>query len=175
MLKPGDSAPPFDLPAVIDGRDGRVSLAAIKSELAVLFFYPRDFSIICPTEVTGFNKALKLFEPEGTTILGASIDSLESHRRWAKELGGIAYPLLVDEGGRLARAYGVFDEKEQVAMRATFVIDSKRTVVFSVACQINIGRGIGETLRVVRAVRTGRLCPADWAAGDDVGPSDLKY
>src|SRR5438874_469499 len=132
MLKPGDVAPPFDLPALTDGREGRVTLAGINSELVVLFFYPRDFSFICPTEVTGFNKAVNEFRGEETSILGASIDDVDSHRRWAGELGGIGYPLLADEGGRVARAYGIFDDKEQVAMRATFLIDRKRTVVYSV-------------------------------------------
>ncbi len=175
MLKPGDSAPPFDLSAVAEGRESRATLSGIKSELIVLFFYPRDFSFICPTEVTGFNKALKLFADENTAVLGASVDSIESHRQWAAELGGVVYPLLADEGGKLARAYGVFDEKEQVAMRATFLIGQKRTVIFSEACPINVGRSVSETLRIVRAYRSGRLCPADWTPGDDFGPSDRKF
>jgi peroxiredoxin (alkyl hydroperoxide reductase subunit C) len=175
MLKPGDSAPPFDLPAVVDGRESRVSLGSIKSELVVLFFYPRDFSFICPTEVTGFNKALSSFAAENTSVLGASVDSVDSHRRWAAELGGIGYPLLADEGGKLARTYGVFDDKEQVAMRATFLLDQKRTVVFSLACPINIGRSVNEILRIAQAYRSGRLCPADWTPGADFGPADRKY
>ncbi len=175
MLKPGDPAPPIDLPAVTAGRESRISLGAIKAELVVLFFYPRDFSFICPTEVTGFHKALKQFRDEGTAVLGASVDSIDSHRRWAVELGGIDYPLLSDEGGKLARAFGIFDEKEQAAMRATFLIDDKRIVIFSEACPINVGRSVSETLRIVRAYRSGRLCPADWSPGDDFGPSDRKY
>ncbi len=175
MLKPGDSAPPIDLPAVTGGRESRVSFGIIKTELVVLFFYPRDFSFICPTEVTGFNKALKSFTDESTAVLGASVDSIDSHRRWAAELGGVDYPLLADEGGKLARAYGVFDEKEQVAMRATFLIDQKRAVIFSEACPINVGRSVSETLRIVRAYRSGRLCPADWSPGGDFGPTDRKY
>ena len=175
MLKPGDTVPPLDLPALIDGRSGRVTLAGISSELVVLFFYPRDFSFICPTEVTGFGQGLSLFAAENTAVLGVSIDDVESHRRWAAELGGVTYPLLADQGGEYAKACGVFDEREQVAMRATFLLDKKRTVIFAEACPINVGRNVDETLRIVRAYRSGRLCPADWEPGDGFGPSDRKY
>jgi peroxiredoxin 2/4 len=175
MLKPGEPVPPLDLPALIDGRSGRVTLAGISSELVVLFFYPRDFSFICPTEVTGFGKALSLFAAEKTAVLGASVDDIESHRRWAAELGGVPYPLLADQGGEFAKACGVFDEGEQVAMRATFLLDKKRTVIFAQACPINVGRSVDETLRIVRAYRSGRLCPAEWKPGYGFGPSDGKY
>jgi len=175
MLKPGDTAPSFDLPAATNGAAGRVTLAKIASELIVLFFYPRDFSFICPTEVTAFNKSADLFAAEKTAIFGASVDSVDSHIRWAGELGGIVYPLLADQGGKLAREYGVFDEKEQVAIRATYLLDQKRTVVFSEACPINIGRSVNEILRIVRAFRTDRLCPADWTPGGDFGPVGSKY
>jgi len=175
MLRPGEPIPNFDLPAVTDGRIGRVTLSGIDSELIVLFFYPRDFSFICPTEVTGFNKAIDQFAAEKTAVLGVSVDNVDSHRRWAIELGGVTFPLLADEGGKLARACGIFDEKEQTAMRATFIIDQKRIVIFSEATPINVGRSVSETLRIVRAYRSGRLCPADWAPGDEFGPEDRKF
>src|SRR5271166_3427024 len=122
MLKPGDPAPQFDLACALDGRIARSSLAKISDEMVLLFFYPRDFSFICPTEVTGFNKALKDFAAEETTVVGVSIDNVDSHLRWARELGGIGYPMLADPDGSLARAYGVFDDREKVALRATFKI-----------------------------------------------------
>ena len=175
MLKPGDSLPAFDLPALIEGRSGRLTLAEISSDLVVLFFYPRDFSFICPTEVTGFAKVLSLFAQENTAVLGVSVDDVESHRRWAAELGGVAYPLLADGGGKFARACGVFDEKDQVAIRATFLLDQKRTVILAQACPINVGRSVDETLRIVRAYRSGRPCPAGWEPGDAFGPGDQKY
>ena len=175
MLRPGDVFPNFDLPAVTDGRLGRVALSGMNSELVVLFFYPRDFSFVCPTEVTGFSKAIADFATEKSGVLGVSIDSVDSHRRWAVELGGVAFPLLADENGKLARACGVFDDKEQVAIRATFIFDQKRTVIFSEATPINVGRNVSETLRIVRAYRSGRLCPSDWKPGDEFGPSDRKF
>ncbi|MFZ1888109.1 MAG: redoxin domain-containing protein [Candidatus Binataceae bacterium] len=175
MLRPGDSAPPFDLPAAIGDRVGRVTLSKLDDELIVLFFYPRDFSFICPTEVTSFNQSLGLFRAEKTAVIGASVDDAESHRRWSRELGGLDLPLIADEGGAVARAYGVFDEQEKAAMRATFIIDQARKIAFSEACPINIGRSVGETLRIVQALRSNRLCPADWTPGGRFGPADRKF
>src|SRR5215467_12350996 len=111
MLKPGDPIPPFDLPALIDGRSARLIVAKISSGQVVLFSYPHDFCLICPTEVTtGFGKALKLFAAGKASVLGVSVDDVESHRRWAAEPGGITCPLLADQGGEFARACRVFDE-----------------------------------------------------------------
>jgi alkyl hydroperoxide reductase subunit AhpC len=162
MLKPGDTAPPFDLPCAAGGREGRLRLSQIDSEMVVLFFYPHDFSFICPTEVVGFHRSREAFAAEQTSIVAVSIDDAETHLRWAHELGGISYPLLADKGGQLARAYGVFDERAGLAIRATFILDSKRTIVYCVACPVNVGRSVSETLRVVRALSSGRMCPADW-------------
>jgi peroxiredoxin (alkyl hydroperoxide reductase subunit C) len=175
MLKPGDSAPPFDLPCAIGDRSERLALRQIASEMLVLFFYPRDFSFICPTEVMGFHRRSADFRGENTSIVGASVDSVESHLRWIRELGGIDYPLLADEGGKLARAYGVLDEAKGVAIRATFVIDRRREIAFAVACPLNIGRSVSETLRVVQAIRSGRLCPAEWKPGEPLGPIESDF
>lgn len=175
MLKPGDPAPHFELECAIGDKLARVSLASIRSEMVVLFFYPRDFSFICPTEVIGFNKAQADFKAEQASIVGISVDDAETHRRWARELGGIGYPLLADEGGRLARTFGVLDDKETVAMRATFILDARRTIVYAVASPTNVGRSVSETLRVVRALRSGMLCPADWEPGEETGPAGAKY
>jgi alkyl hydroperoxide reductase subunit AhpC len=175
MLKPGDAAPPFDLPCAFDGRISHLALAGLQSDLVLLFFYPRDFSFICPTEVVGFHHAQAAFKTEHTSIVGLSTDDAETHRRWAAELGGLSYPLLADEGGKIAGQYGVFDERQGVAIRATFVLDRARKVAYSVASSINVGRSVSETLRVVRALRIGHLCPADWQPGDPTVETDLKY
>jgi peroxiredoxin 2/4 len=174
MLKPGDAAPGWDLPCAFDGHISRLRLEQIHSEMVVLFFYPRDFSFICPTEVAGFHRVQPAFRQEQTSIVGVGVDAVESHLRWSHELGGISYPLIADEGGNLARSYGVLDERERTAMRATFVLDAQRVVVYSVASSINVGRSVSETLRVVRALRSGRLCPADWQPGDEFGLAAQK-
>lgn len=174
MLKPGDTAPPFDLPCAVGGRAGRLRLSQIDTEMIVLLFYPHDFSFICPTEVVGFHNAREAFAAEHTSIVAASVDDAATHLRWARELGGISYPLLADEGGALARAYGVFDEREGLAMRATFILDSKRTIVYRVASPVNVGRSVSETLRVACALRSGRMCPADWEPGGQFDPAGHK-
>jgi peroxiredoxin 2/4 len=171
MLKPGDSAPSFDLPCAVGDRAGRLRLSQIDSEMVVLFFYPHDFSFICPTEVVGFHKSRAAFAAEHTSVVAVSVDDVQTHLRWARELGGIGYPLMSDEGGALAKAYGVFDESAAKAMRATFVLDSKRTIVYCVACPVNVGRSVNETLRVVHALRSGRMCPADWEPDRTPAPS----
>jgi peroxiredoxin 2/4 len=175
MLKPGDKAPSFELPCTIDGAIRRISLSTLGGEMTVVFFYPRDFSFICPTEVAGFHQQREAFAAAATTIIGIGVDDVESHRRWAEELGGISFPLAADAGGAVARQYGIFDEREQAAMRATFILDRERTIAYAVASQVNVGRSVSETLRVVEAIRSGRLCPADWHPGDSFGPTDLKY
>src|ERR1044072_8517909 len=119
----GDRAPEFSAKGFFQGSVKEYSLSSFKGKWLVLFFYPADFTFICPTEVAGFSKLAKAFAEESATILGVSVDSIESHRSWAAELGGLEYPLLSDESKTLSRDYGVFDEKEGVAMRATFIIN----------------------------------------------------
>jgi peroxiredoxin 2/4 len=123
--------------------------------------------------VMGFHRRVAAFRAENTSLFGASVDSAESHVRWTRELGGIDYPLLADEGGKLAHAYGVLEEAKDVALRATFVIDQKREIAFAVACPLNIGRSVSETLRVVQAIRSGRVCPAEWQPGQAFGPAEF--
>ena len=175
MLKPGDVAPPFDLPCATSDRIDRLAIRQVTSEMIVLFFYPRDFSFICPTEVVGFHRRIAEFRAENTSVVGVSVDSAQSHLRWIRELGGIDYPLLADEQGALAGAYGVLDAEKKVAIRATFVIDRERRIAFAVACPLNIGRSVSETLRVVQAIRSGRLCPAEWKPGDTFGPIESDF
>src|SRR6059058_491570 len=123
LLRVGDKAPDFTVQGVLYGETADYSLSAYKGKWLVLFFYPADFTFICPTEVTGFSKMAKAFADEAAMIFGASVDSIESHRSWAEELGGLEYPLLSDENKTLSRDYGVLDEKEGVALRATFIIN----------------------------------------------------
>jgi alkyl hydroperoxide reductase subunit AhpC len=125
--------------------------------------------------VTGFNKALKSFEDVHCTVLGISVDSVDSHLKWAEELGGIDYPLLSDIDGKVARAYGVFDEDEKVALRATFVMRKDRAILHAVACPYNVGRSVADTLRVVQAITTGQMCPAEWQPGIEFGPREQKF
>src|SRR6266550_3942359 len=161
LLRVGDKAPALTVQGVLHGETADYSLSAYKGKWLVLFFYPADFTFICPTEVTGFSKMAKAFGAEGATILGASVDSIESHRSWAEELGGLEYPLLSDESKSLCRDYGVLDEKAGVALRATFIINPDGIIYYQVVSHVNVGRSVEETLRVLKALRTERLCPSE--------------
>lgn len=175
MLRVGDRAPDFTLPGIFQGKVSDYSIKNFKGKWLVLFFYPADFTFICPTEVAGFSKMAKEFRAENAEILGVSVDSVVSHRSWAEELGGIDYPLLSDEGKKVSRAYGVLDEKEGVALRATFLSNPNREVAYVVMSHVNVGRSVEETLRVLKALRTERLCPSDWKPGEATGELRLKY
>lgn len=170
MLKPGDIIQDFDLPAAVSGAPTRVVLSRGKGDLVVLFFYVHDFSFICPTEVKGFQEELGKFRAENADLIGVSVDDVETHVRWSRELGGIDYPLVADLGGKLAGALGVFDQGDGTALRATYILSRRREVLYAVASQANIGRGVHETLRVVQALRCGRQCPADWQPDNEAAP-----
>jgi alkyl hydroperoxide reductase subunit AhpC len=175
MVELGKKAPGFSLKGVLRGRISDHSLDLYKGKWLVLFFYPADFTFICPTEVIGFSKFAGEFRAEAAEILGVSVDSVESHRKWAEELGGVEYPLLSDETKAVSRAYGVLDEKEGVCLRATVIINPSGDVTYLVISHTNVGRSIEETLRVLKALRTERLCPSDWKPGDATGDLGLKY
>jgi peroxiredoxin 2/4 len=173
MIAIGQKAPEFTLKGILNGKTAEYSLRQFKGKWLVLFFYPADFTFICPTEVTGFSRLVPEFRSEQGEVLGVSVDSIESHRKWADELGGIHYPLLSDDEKKVSRAYGVLDEKAGVAARATFIINPAGEVSYLVVSSSNVGRSVEETLRVLKALRTDRLCPSEWKPGDPTG--DLKF
>jgi len=111
----------------------------------------------------------------GAEILGVSVDSVESHLKWAKELGGVNYPLLSDEDKTVSRLYDVLDENEGVSLRTTFIINPAGEITYLVMSHTNVGRSVEETLRVLKALRSERLCPSDWRPGEPTGDLALKY
>jgi alkyl hydroperoxide reductase subunit AhpC len=169
MLTIGESAPEFSLPGVYQGEVRDYTLRERRKRWLVLFFYPADFSFVCPTEVTGFSRHAGAFRAAGAEIYGVSVDSIDSHRAWVDELGGIDYPLLSDAQRQVTRAYHVLHPQENVALRASFIIDPQGVIQHSVASSMNVGRNVEETLRVLSAVCTGRLCPAGWQPGEPSG------
>jgi alkyl hydroperoxide reductase subunit AhpC len=170
MLAVGAPAPEFDLPGVLGSAVGRHRPSDFRGRWLVLFFYPADFSFVCPTEVRGFHARAGEFQEAGCGILGLSVDPPETHVAWGRELGGIDYPLLSDVGGSVSRAYGVLDPSDRRAMRASFLVDPEGVIQYALVSQRNVGRSVDETLRVLEALKTGRACPAGWQPGDPVGP-----
>jgi peroxiredoxin (alkyl hydroperoxide reductase subunit C) len=175
MIAIGQKAPEFTLRGILNGKTAVYSLRDFKGKWLALFFYPADFTFICPTEVTGFSRSAPEFRSEQAEVLGVSVDSIDSHRKWADELGGINYPLLSDDEKKVSRAYGVLDEKAGVAARATFIINPAGEVSYLVVSSSNVGRSVEETLRVLKALRTERLCPSEWKPGDPTGDLKLRY
>lgn len=161
-------APQFTADAVFDGGEvKKLSLSDYKGKYVVLFFYPLDFTFVCPTEITQFRDTLKEFKAAGAEVIGCSVDSVHSHKRWLKDdLGDLGYPLVADLTKRLARDYGVLLEEAGIATRGTFIIDPDQKIQYMGIHNTDVGRDAKEILRVVQACQSGELCGAGWKKGD---------
>ncbi len=170
----GKQAPDFNMQSVSgDGEKfSKVSLADYKGKWLVFFFYPLDFTFVCPTEITALSDANELFQDLDTEILGVSTDSQYSHRAWIQTpkdsngLGQLNFPLASDITQSVARDYGVLIEDEGIALRGLFIIDPEGEVKYQVVNHNDVGRSVDETLRVLQALQSGGLCAANWRAGD---------
>lgn len=166
--KVGQLAPEFTVDAVLgNGEFSKISVGGKQDAWTVLFFYPLDFTFICPTEITGFSKRFADFEALNANVYGCSTDSVHSHKAWLKDLGELKTPLLSDMTHELSDAYGVLIEDEGIALRGTFIIDPDGVLQYANIHSNNVGRSIDETLRVLKALQTGELCPVDWEQGGD--------
>lgn len=170
----GKKAPEFIMEAVKgNGEDfTTVKLSDYKGKWLVLFFYPLDFTFVCPTEITAMSRRYNEFKELGAEVLGVSIDSKFSHKAWINSspneggLGKIEYPLASDITKEVSRNYGVLIEEEGIALRGLFIITPEGNIGYSVVHDLNIGRSVDETLRVLSALQSGGLCPIDWKPGD---------
>ncbi|MBC7961078.1 MAG: peroxiredoxin [Vallitaleaceae bacterium] len=153
--------------ALGDGSDfGQVSLEDYKGKWLVLFFYPLDFTFVCPTEITGFSKRYEEFTKLGADVLAVSVDSQHSHKAWINgSLGKIKFPIASDITKSVARDYGILIEEAGIALRGLFIIDPEGELKYSVVNALNVGRSVGETVRVLQALQSGGLCPIDWEPG----------
>ncbi|WP_426451217.1 peroxiredoxin [Paenibacillus sp. S-38] len=170
----GKAAPDFTMQTVSgDGKEfGQVSLADYKGKWLVLFFYPLDFTFVCPTEITAISDAAAQFKEVDAEILGVSVDSIHSHRAWINTpvdqngLGQLNFPLASDITKQVARDYGVLIEEEGIALRGLFIINPEGELQYQVVHHNNVGRSVEETLRVLEALQSGGLCPIGWKKGD---------
>jgi peroxiredoxin 2/4 len=167
VVKVGEPAPNFSLEGVVGTEFKNYNLSDYRGKWVVLFFYPLDFTFVCPTEIKGFNTAIKDFERLNAVVFGASVDSKWSHKAWLErgDLGDLKYPLLSDIKKETARSYGILDEREGVALRGLFIIDDKGILQYQSVNNLSVGRSIEETLRVLEALQTGELCPVNWKPG----------
>ncbi len=170
----GKPAPAFTMETVSgDGQEfGKVSLEDYRGKWLVFFFYPLDFTFVCPTEITALSDAYGDFQTLDTEVLGVSIDSVHSHKAWinaSSDIGGLGkinFPLASDITKKVASDYGVLIEEEGVALRGLFIIDPEGELKYQVVNHNDVGRSVEETLRVLQALQSGGLCPMNWKPGD---------
>src|SRR5688572_2888731 len=168
-------APDFKAEAYVNGGFEEITLSRFKGKKVVLFFYPLDFTFVCPTEILAFADALDEFKKRDTVVLGASVDSKFTHHAWAntpREDGGIKgvnFPLISDLNKQIARDYGVLIESDGVALRGLFIINRDGILKHSTINHLDLGRNIEEVLRLLDAVdyteEHGEVCPANWKKG----------
>lgn len=166
MLQVSRPAPNFTLEGVVHGEEfKKISLADYRDQWVVIFFYPLDFTFICPTEITEFSRRFDEFKKLNAVVFGISTDSVHSHKAWLKELGPLNYPLLSDMSHTVSREYGVLLEEKGLDLRGTFIVDTDGVLRYGLYHDNNVGRSVSEVLRVLEALQTGELCPVEWAKG----------
>jgi peroxiredoxin (alkyl hydroperoxide reductase subunit C) len=172
----GKKAPEFKAKAVLKNqiRDG-FSLAEFKGKYVLFFFYPLDFTFVCPTEMHAFQEQLEEFEKRNAQVIGCSVDSWFCHAAWLNTpkakggIQGVTYPLVSDLHKSIARAYGVLNEEEGIAYRGLFLIDREGTIRHQLVNDLPLGRSVDEALRLLDALifheKHGEVCPANWKTG----------
>lgn len=173
FAKVGQPAPDFNLPSTknLETLKENVKLSDYKGKWLILMFYPLDFTFVCPTELTAFSDRLDELNGVGAEVLGISTDSVHSHRAWIKTpreqngIEGLQYPLASDVAGRLAAKYNILVEEANIALRGLFIINPEGILQYAVVHDLNIGRSVDETLRVLQGLQTGGLCAANWTPG----------
>jgi len=170
-------APDFTAKAVLpDGTIADLTLSAYRGKYVVLFFYPLDFTFVCPSEILAFDRRLKEFHDRNVEVIGVSVDSEYTHFAWREMpvnqggIGRVGYPLVADLNKNIARAFGVLHD-EQVALRGLFLIDREGVVRHAVINDLPLGRNVDEELRMVDALQFteehGEVCPANWHKGEE--------
>jgi peroxiredoxin (alkyl hydroperoxide reductase subunit C) len=174
MLTVGDRIPAFNLKAVVStDQDKAFTQIDEKSDAGkwkVIFFWPKDFTFVCPTEIAAFGKLNSDFNDRDTVIYGVSTDSEFVHLAWRRQhpdLKDLPFPMLADIKRELSQAFGILDKQEGVALRATFVVDPEGVIRFVSVNDLSVGRNPQEVLRVVDALQTDELCPCNWQKGDE--------
>jgi peroxiredoxin (alkyl hydroperoxide reductase subunit C) len=170
-------APDFTAQAVMpDNSFAELTLSSYRGKYVLLFFYPLDFTFVCPSEIIAFDRALEKFVQKNVAVIGVSVDSHFTHWAWKSTprdqggIGPIGYPLVADLNKNIARAYGVL-LNEEVALRGLFLIDKEGIVRHALVNDLPLGRSVDEALRVVDALqfheKHGDVCPADWHEGEE--------
>lgn len=174
MITIGDQFPRFDLTSVVSleqGKEfGQITDQSHPGKWRVVFFWPMDFTFVCPTEIAEFGKKNGEFNDRDTQVLGASIDSEYVHLAWRKshpDLKDLPFPMLADVKRELTQALGILHKQAGVPLRATFIVDPEGIVRWVNVNDLDVGRNVEEVIRVLDALQTGELCPCNWKKGDN--------
>jgi peroxiredoxin (alkyl hydroperoxide reductase subunit C) len=171
MLTIGDKFPAFTATAVQPDRQfAPLTDQTHTGKWKVYFFWPKDFTFVCPTEIASFGKLEREFRDREAQVLGVSIDSEYVHLAWRDshpDLKELPFPMIADLKRELAIALGILDKREGVALRATFIVDPQDTIRFVAVNDLSVGRNPQEVLRVLDALQTDELCPCNWQKGQD--------
>jgi len=163
----GKHAPEFTAPAYFEGKMSEVSLKDYRGKWVVLFFYPLDFTFVCPTEIQGFHEHKAEFDKLNAQVIGASVDSVHSHKAWCEgSLGQMNYPLISDINHRVSRDYGVLIEDKGISLRGLFLIDPEGKLRSYLVNDLSVGRNVNEVIRLLQAFQSGELCPVGWKPGE---------
>lgn len=164
----GKKAPGFNMEGYFKDNKQKYALEDYKGKWVMLFFYPLDFTFVCPTELTELSKRHEEFEAINAQVLGVSVDSVFSHEAWSKQdLGDLNYPLLSDMTKETSFAYNVLDEEQGISLRGAFIIDPDGVLQCSMVNNLSIGRNVDELIRLIKAFQTGDLCPVGWQPGKE--------
>lgn len=185
-IRVGQVAPDFKATAVLDQEFKTIKLSDYRGKYVVLFFYPLDFTFVCPTEIIAFSERYEDFKKLNTEVLGASVDSEFSHLAWVQTdrksggLGDIKYPLVADIKKEISSAYNVLDPEAGIALRGLFIIDKEGVIQHATINNLAFGRSVDETLRTLQAIQyvqshPDEVCPAGWKPGDvTMNPDPVK-
>jgi peroxiredoxin (alkyl hydroperoxide reductase subunit C) len=175
MLTVGDKFPDFSVTGVVSS-DAKTAFqtftqASDKGQWKIVFFWPKDFTFVCPTEIAGFGKVTGEFKDRDAVVYGVSVDSEFVHLAWRQnhaDLKNLPFAMLADTNRRLSTALGILDEEAGVAKRATFIVDPDGIIRFAYVTDMSVGRNPQEVLRVLDALQTDELCPCNWQKGEEV-------
>jgi peroxiredoxin (alkyl hydroperoxide reductase subunit C) len=172
LLGLGERFPEFSMQACVSAEPGSefqtIDSHHLEGTWVAIFFWPLDFTFVCPTELVEFNRALREFRALGARVFGVSGDSHHTHLAWRQEnpaLRRLEFPMLADDRKQVAEELGILDPVENVPLRATYLLDAERKIRWLCVNDLSVGRSTGEVLRVLAALRCGELCPANWAPG----------
>ena len=167
-LQVGQKVPDFQAQALLaDGSFKDIKLADYRGKWVVIFFYPLDFTFVCPTEIQSFNKHYEEFKKLGAEIIASSTDSVYSHKAWSDGvLGKVKFPILGDTNHKVSRNFNVLLEDKGIALRGTFIIDPGGILRSAVVNDLPVGRSVEETIRTLQALQTGKLTGCGWKPGE---------